>query len=333
MLDDTKYNYVIYGADGYYEVGYHDLIGCTNVLFLRHYLQTISNPLARIVARFTFSKKVNQVFSYPFSSFTFKHLASFTFSTRRPICFLYFGNVYWYTDFLVNSPYFDYLKRRFPDAKFGMYIQDIVSRNPHIDISRVKEQFDFVLSYDKGDCEKYDLIYHPTPYSVYPVPQNHNITESDIYFCGKGKNRYETIYKIYDYCIQKGLKCDFHITGLSENAPKVDGIHYDKLSYIENLQHVAKTKCILEIMQSGANGFTPRVWESMIYNKHLLTNNSTFLSSPYCKNDSTHLVETDLDYITDWIKTPVKPIEEDKIHDLSPNQLIKHIESILSQNI
>ena len=331
MLLDTTYNYVIFGAEGYYNVGYADLQSCPNVLYLNHYMQTVRNPLMRILMRLTFSQKINRIIRYPFSRFTFRHLLNLPFTDDKPLCFLYFGNVYWCTAFLAKPPYFDYLKQRYPNAKFGMYLQDIVARNPHLDMQRIKEQFDFVLSYDKGDCAKYDLIYHPTPYSAYAVPQDDRIAESDVYFCGNGKQRYPLIHALYEQCTAKGLRCDFYISSVPAEEQIHEGIHYNQpLSYIENLQHVLKTKCIVEIMQSDADGFTPRVWESMFYNKHLLTTNAAIPSSPYYRPGFMHLADQDIDNIKQWINTPVAPIDDALQEALSPKQLIRHIESLLS---
>ena len=330
MLLDTKYNYVIFGSDGYYDVGYADLKTCPNVLYLSHYMQTVRNPLVRLVTRLTFSQKVNRIVHYPFSRFTFKRLLSLPFKDNKPLCFLYFGNVYWCTAFLVKPPYFDYLKQRYPNAKFGMYLQDIVARNPHLDMPSIKQQFDFVLSYDKGDCEKYGLTYYPTPYSAYPIPTNNDIAKSDLYFCGNGKNRYPLIHDIYQQCTQKGLKCDFYISGMPSSAEKIEGIHYTSLTYLENLQHMIQSKCILEIMQDGADGYTPRLWESLLYNKHLLTNNKSILSSPFYRQAFIHQVDKELNTITEWIHQPVESITEQQREDLSPKALIRFIDNIIT---
>lgn len=332
MCTNTTYNYVIFGTGDYYKVGYHDLAQCPNVLYLEHYMQTIRNPFVRLLTRITFSKKVNSILRYPFSRFTFKRLLTLPFKDNKPLCFLYFGNVYWTTAFLVDSPYFNYLRTQYPNAKFGMYIQDVVARNPHLDMPHVKGQFDFVFSYDKGDCTKYDLVYHPTPYSSYSVPQDDTIPESDVYFCGRGKNRYPLIHAIYDQCRANGLRCDFYITDLPANAPRINGIHYHPLSYIENLQHVVRTKCILEIMQSEADGFTPRVWESLFYSKHLLTNNASFVQSPYYRPQYCHLVSADTDTINEWILLPVASISSELQAELSPQRLIEHMDAILTKH-
>lgn len=331
MCTDTTYNYVIFGAGDYYKVGYNDLTQCPNVLYLEHYMQTIRNPFVRLLTRITFSKKVNRLFRYPFSRFTFKRLLTLPFKDNKPLCFLYFGNVYWTTAFLVDSPYFNYLKSAYPNAKFGMYIQDIVARNPHLNMPRVKEQFDFVFSYDKGDCAKYDLVYHPTPYSFYPVAPDTTLPESDVYFCGKGKDRYPLIHSLYEQCTAKGLRCDFYITDLPAGASRVKGIHYRPLSYVENLRHVLRSKCVLEIMQSEADGFTPRVWESIFYAKHLLTNNAPFVRSPYYRPQFNHLVSADTDTMDTWINLPVAPISSELQAELSPKRLIEHMDAILTE--
>lgn len=329
-MDNRKYNYIIYGYPDYYEVGYHDLEKCPNVLYLRHYLQTITNPLLRSMVHLILTKRVGQFVPSYFLKFIYKHMLSISFKNDLPLCFVYFGAIYWSTSFLVKPPYFSYIKQTHINSKHVLYIQDIVAQNPHLNIYQAKEQYDIVLSYDKGDCKKYDLVYHPTPYSSFKIPENYFIPKSDVFFCGKGKDRYPLIHSIYKKCTEKGLVCDFYISDMPDTAERIKGIKYNqKISYIENLQHLDKSKCILEVMQSDADGFTPRVWESLFYNKHLLTNNKFIIDSIYYRKKYTHIIENDFDSITDWIFVPVENITMELRNTLSPMRLIEHIESIL----
>ena len=291
-------------------------------------MQTITNPFIRLMTRLTFSAKVNRLVPYPLRHFTFPSLLSIHFTDNRPLCFIFFG----LNSFLFQSPYYDYLRKQYPHAKYILYLQDIIARNTQLDMSLAKKQFDCILSYDKGDCQQYDLIYHPTPYSSFDIPKEESVQKSDVFFCGKGKDRYPLIHSIYEQCIQKGLQCDFHITDMPKSAKRINGICYNKpLTYIDNLKHITRTKCILEIMQFGADGFTPRLWEALFYNKHLLTNNHTIVRSPYYDKKQTHIIDNDLSDITEWIDTEVASITPSMQDNLSPVQLIRHIESIIEQ--
>lgn len=327
MLDKMTYNYIIWGSTGFYEIAYRDLFALPNILYLRHYSQTVNGLLARLLTRLTFSQKVNRITAYPFRSYTFPRLLSFSFPEDKPLCFIFFG----INAFLFQSPYLSYLKHRYPQAKFVLYLQDIVARNKALDVISAKQQFHYIFSYDKGDCEKYGFIYHPTPYSAYLIPENRKIRESDLFFCGKGKDRCETIQTIYKSCTEKGLMCDFYIKDVPPAHTRIDGIHYNhSLSYIEYLMHVKKTKCILEIMQSGADGFTPRLWESIVFNKHLLSNNSELARSPFFRPRYVHLLQENYNPVNEWINEPVEAPSSEMMESISPRTLINHIEETLN---
>ena len=97
------------------------------------------------------------------------------------------------------------------------------------------------------------------------------------------------------------MKCDFNIMGLPKGEKRISGINYPDIlfSYTENIQHILKTKCILEIMQDNADGFTPRLWESIIYDRHLLSNNKNIASSIFYNAEGCHIIN-EINIIT-WV--------------------------------
>ena len=114
-----------------------------------------------------------------------------------------------------------------------------------------------------------------------------------------------------------------------EGEKRIDGIHYEgkNLSYEQNIQHVLNTKAVLEIMQEGADGFTPRVWESIIYDKHLLSNNASLHHSEYYNADFMHDI-----YDANVLQLVNMPVRYDSNHKniLSPTHLLKFIDELLS---
>lgn len=84
-------------------------------------------------------------------------------------------------------------------------------------------------------------------------------------------------------------------------------------------------------MQSDADGFTPRVWESIVYAKHLLTNNKAFMHSVFCNKAYTHLVSEGETDIRQWIAQPVEPSARQTIEAISPVRLISDIDTLIKQ--
>jgi hypothetical protein len=118
---------------------------------------------------------------------------------------------------------------------------------------------------------------------------------------------------------------------MPSEADHLKGIHYQEnlIDYKENLSHVMNTRCVVDVMQEGADGFTPRLWESILYDKHLLSNNPVLENSRYYIPDNIHLLNKgieELDY--SWIKHDATYPEELK-DSLSPVNLLKFIDSHL----
>lgn len=328
-MKEIKYKYVICGAGGYYTIGYHDIMNLENVSYHSSYYSGIQNSFLKKLVRLTFSKQVNKIFKNPFSQIVYPRIYSHNFSQDEPICFLLFGHL----KYVINSSYLDYLRRTYPSCKLVLYMQDLVIRFPEIDIEECKKKFDLVLSYDKGDCEKYNLLFHPTPMSYVEIKTNGSIPNSDVYFLGLAKGRYEEICKVFKKCQDLGLICDFHVLHIPKDAEKIDGIKYDEnyMSYEENLMRVQKCKCILEVMQPNADGFTPRLWESIMYDRHLISNNMAIPKSKYYDAQNIITIEDFLAGTKElnlWVNGPTKADSTIKSL-LSPRHLIDFIDSKL----
>jgi hypothetical protein len=323
-MKELKYNYILAGVDRYYSSVYKDLQNKPNIKCYKSYIDGIKSKFIQLIVRATFNIRLNKYIQTPFKHFTYPMILRNNFKDRRSICYIFLENQY----AVINTSYIDYLKRKYTNAKFVLYMQDLVSSLPYYNINEYKNKFDLILSYDKGDCEKYKLEFYPTPYSTFDGLQHSTKEKSDVFFCGYAKQRFRTILDVYDKCSNAGLKCLFFIMGVSiENQVKRKGIIYNTpISYEENIAYVKQSRCILEIMQDNATGFTLRLWESITYDKHLLSNNKSIRNSNFYNPDNVHFVQDQDSY--DWITKEVIYSDEIK-KSLSPLSLIERIDSLL----
>ena len=328
MIDDClEYKFVIIGASGYYEFGYHDVMNHPNVVYHSTYLSGIKSMLNRELVKLNFSRKINKWLHYPLSACVNPILFPHQFSTTDKICFLFFESHF----MIYYSNYIQYLRKKFPNCKVVLFLQDILGTKKEIDVNKIKVIFDLIVSYDKGNCDEYHFLYHPTPMSYMPVAENPSIPVSDVYFCGKAKSRYPLIHKIYRTLTEKGVKCDFNVIELPADAEKVEGINYmdSGISYLQNIQHVTKSKCILEIMQEGASGYTPRLWESIVYDRILITNNQSLETSEFYKNNNMLIIsdeDINSEKLLHMLKDKVIYSDDDK-NRLSPINLLQFIQT------
>lgn len=324
MMLDTKFNYIIAGGGGFYLTAYRDLFDLENVSYHVGYANKNHNYLVNLLLRVDFNLNINRFIKTPFRKITFPLLFPHNFCDKRNLCYIFFESQF----SVINTGYLEYLRATIPGVKLVLYMQDIVASLPYYNIENYKKRFDLVVSYDKGDCIKYGLEYYPTPYSTY----NGEIMPTkdiDLFFCGAAKTRYDTIFSVYKACTMMGLKCLFYITGVPEGSKIVgDGLVYDTpITYEENISFVKRSKCILEVMQKNADGYTPRLWEALFYGTHLLTNNTTIKDSEYYQPQSIHFINK-MDDINSWIDETVT-VDEELIRSKSPISFLNFIENKL----
>lgn len=320
-MQSLKYNYIIAGGNAeYYNVAYSDLRDLPNVVYFSGYIDGIHSRIKRLLARVNFNIRLNRWMKTPLRKVVNPWLFPHKFDGEN-LCFIFFECQY----AVINTDYIEYLRKKYPNAKFVLYMQDLVSSLPYYDINRYKRVFDLILSYDKGDCERYGLLYYPTPYSKISMQQT--ITEDiDVFFCGASKNRYDEIISAYRKCTSEGLKCKFFVTGVPVDKQVAgEGLVYNRpITYKENLAYISKSKCILEILQKNASGYSLRLWEAIMYDKHLLTNNTSVVESKYYCSEFIHLTN-DNSPMSDWINNDmIIPSEYKSV--LSPKNFLNFID-------
>lgn len=316
-------NFIIYARPyDFYDVAYYDLMNLPSVTYIRDIRP--QNAILRILFKIHQSEKINHIVPLPFKQVWFPSFEPKLNNRGKDVCFIFFGGWLYKPIF---KQYAEWLRRKYVDARFVCYFQDLLGSN--VGLNKLKNTFDIIASYDKYEASKFGLLYLQTPYSKINLEYNSQY-ECDAYFVGKSKNRLEKIINMYDLLTSKGLDCQFYviIDSKREFIAHRKGIHYvDSMPYLENLNHVINSKCVVEIMQSGATGFTLRTWEAIIYDKHLLTDNKSIVDSEFYISDYMHVEDINLSSLL------VRPNYPDELKALiSPKKLLKKIEKELSRN-
>ena len=149
------------------------------------------------------------------------------------------------------------------------------------------------------------MEYFPPSYSkIHSTPR----TEEELYdlcFVGQAKNRYHEAIAIYDRLSEHGLKCRFYILGVDEKEQKKrEGIIYGNKLISEEayFEYVASSKCLLEIMLEGTAALTARVREAVMYDKKILSNNSSLKQYKYYRPDMMQIYSSVDDIDVEFIK-------------------------------
>jgi len=320
------YNYVIYQIPSeYYRVSYSDLFQREDVLYIDSFPYR-KLKFKKALHRIHHSKKINSFIRLPAKNLWYHSYFSDSFLIKRPLCFVF--NARW-MQYEYLQDYVLYLKKKFTKAKFVCFYQDLVNKHLGAEPNQIAHLFDLVLTYDKGDAEMYGFEYHPTVFSNFPVSIDYTIPESDVYFVGLAKDRLNIVIDIFYKLRAEGLICDFNLSGVALNQQiKEEGLNYiDKMNYIENLKHIRRTNCILEVVQNNAKGSTIRTWEAIMYDKKLLTNNLSIKDDFYYNKQFISLIN-DGNIDIEFIKQENLYNNPFKKH-ISPNNLLEFINRML----
>lgn len=323
-----KYNFVYFQAKyDYYRVNYADVINTDCFCYMDSIACQYQNTLVKTLCRIHCSQR----FKLPLKHIWYPSFFRNKFKYTKPLCFIidptYLGRKLYIS-------YLFWLKKKYNDSKFVLYYEDLKYKyDKSFELNDWVDFFDLIVSFDKAEASKYHILYHPTVSSYVEVPDNPNIPESDVYMLIQAKDRFPAIKSLLKHFSSIGLKCDFYVTMVPEaDRIYMEGLHYlDKpMSYLENLQHVKKTKSILEILQGGAVGYTLRLWEAILYDKKLLTNNKLIVESDFYNPEYIKIIDVDhldfssvsLDYLDCKFPNPYKSL-------ISPYRLLEFLDNKL----
>ncbi len=326
IYDSLKYNYVIFGSlDDYYVISYSELYDKPYAKCIMNYLDT-KNTLLSTLFRVHHSNAANRWGALPFKNLWNPLIFKNCFQDNKPICFVFFAR-----NKLCSKMVIEYLRKQYPNSRFVAFWQDLVKTVKMNDFEELREKYlDICLSFDHGDCKKYNMTYYPLVYSPYKISIESN-EKSDVYFVGKAKDRLAMIIQIYEKLSEAGLICDFNITGVSKQNRVYDGkINYiDSMRYIDNLRHIQSTKCMLEIMQGGGLGFTLRYGEAIMYDKKIITNNTEIVNAPFYSSKRIHVIQKPSDIDISFPNCEPVIANYNYKEKLLPSNMLKFIDSLL----
>lgn len=158
-------------------------------------------------------------------------------------------------------------------ASKNVYCWNPIKEN-NVDITLLnKYKNDFnVYSYDKKNCEQYDLRYNSMTYTK-EVDLEKSKPQFDIIFLGALKDRAMELNSLYNTLNEQHINLHFYVVGDKTNRQVDFEIYSDPLSYHQYLELIAKSKVILDIAQKDQSGMSLRVTESLFLKKKLVTNN------------------------------------------------------------
>ena len=241
--------------------------------------------------------------------------------------------------------FINYLKRKYKNAKLVFYYNDIIATCEPEKFGRIKKVFDLVLTFDKSESEKYGMTYYGEVHSKAMPAENETVEESDIFFVGSDRGRFDDILKVFSVLSDAGKRCVFYLFDvLKENEEKLNAFlnscakedkayrYKNSLLYIneycwygKTLKYIEKTKCMAEILLPTQTAGTLRLAESVMYGKKLITNCKAVKEKPYYRPENIFVFDDPKDIDVKFSDTPSVPVE----YDFSPLKMIEYAKNRL----
>ncbi len=169
----------------------------------------------------------------------------------------------------------------------------------------------YISTYSIRDSKKFNIYYNgPFYFDELRLP---NVCSSyDIYFLGNDKGRYKRIIELEKIFKAKKLKTLFILTDTKRLNLKMWRRYSKNITYEANLNNVAQSKAILEILQDPYDGLSLRAMESLFFSKKLITNSREIMNHPfYDKHNIFILGYDDMDLLENFLKIKYHPVNPD----------------------
>lgn len=186
-----------------------------------------------------------------------------------------------------------------------------------------KIKFDLVYTFDCEDANKYGFIHYYTMYSnLFDEPTSSPIY--DVIYNGSNKGRYE-ILKTF-ILSNPQLNIWSNMIGITTMEQKDAHISSSSsVDYKESIKQVLRSRCILDIIvDPKQTGLSLRVYEAVVYNKKLITNNPSIFNFPYY-NPQYMKFTKDFKDIEDSFYNENISVDYRYNGDFSPVNFIRHI--------
>lgn len=272
-----------------------------------------------------FSEKIAKHINLPFKSLWYPLYFKDDFKEKRPLCFIILNH-------RLSIKYLNYLKEKYPDCKIVLLHRDLMKVcrriNPELVFNPI---LDLVMSYDEVEAAKHSIPSFSEYESKTNVPVNDEM-ESDVFFAGRVKGRLPKLMETYELFVKAGIKPFYYLMGVPpEERRELPGIVYaDKtMSYYDMLVHTVNTRCVLEINQENAVGYTSRFLEAVIYGKKLITNNQTVKESKFYNTGNIQVIKNMNEIDIDFIKNGSEFVDYKYNGEFSPFRMIDRVEEEL----
>lgn len=181
----------------------------------------------------------------------------------------------------------------------------------------IRERYNFnILSFDKNDCRKYNLVYHNQIAPFFEEFKEIEPLYHEAFFCGHDKGRLDSLKNIGILLKERGITPHFEIVPDKNrcylNAHENFIYKVSKRPYEKVLQETLKRDVIVELVQKDQDGLTWRALESIFYGRKLITNFKDIKSYDFYTPNNIFVIGSDAEEeLASFLDSPYKSISDD----------------------
>ncbi|VED91392.1 Uncharacterised protein [Streptococcus equinus] len=223
----------------------------------------------------------------------------------------------------VRKEFLVWLRKLHPNKRIILWLWNTVDEiEKNFNLNDVPMSIE-VWSYSKYDCEKNGYNYNTTFFWKTNGVKELTETNSEIFFIGKDKGRYEKIKSFEEKCSQLGVVTDFNIVPTYRFSFPMQKKYSKKMNYSEIENRIEKTKAILDIKVQKHAGPSLRAVESAFFKKKLITDDTNVKSFKfYNKNNIFIIGEDKYDDLNYFLNSPFEEVSLDNLYYYDVNNWV-----------
>ena len=216
------------------------------------------------------------------------------------------------------------IRSKNPECRFILYQWDSTKNNPSA--IKLAPKFDSVLTFDKGDADKYGWTYRPL-FFIQSLIGQEKVKKYDYSFIGLlHSKRVQILHSAKKECNRLGLRFFYYLYSVGlvffrhkfiQRDPEyinVDrrDVSFRPLSLEESYKIYGQSKAIIDFSHPGQQGLTMRTIECLGQECKLITNNKSILQEEFYNPENIYVYSDDKLVIPeDFLNKPyIRPSED-----------------------
>lgn len=296
--------YIILGnGNDWCELSFYGIENRNDIVFFNSKLPLDMNKISSKLARYYFSNTLNKRVKLPFKKLWYKKFYNNLGldSNSEQVLIIYDKNMLAY-----NWDFLSRVKSVYPKIKLVYAFTNVVKFSGAIlndCVEKLNDYYDVVLAFDPIDSKKYNFDYSPLVCNT-NLKYCHGEIKQQVFYVGTAKDRLHELKAVCRRLDELGISYDFNITEVPED--EIDNslnITYNKRkSYLDVLDHISSSGCILDVIQGESSGLTLKTCEAVCYDKKLITTNKHIVEYPFYKKEYVLIIETANDITSDFLR-------------------------------